>query len=318
MKALVTGGCGFIGHNLTLRLRKLEWKVHVIDNLSSGSKDNKVGGATYWYDSITDQEIVNDIVRTLQPDVVFHVAAMPRVTYSVEHPLETTVNNVVGTVSVLDAVRKYAPKCRIVASSSSSVYGGADEMPTREKCESRPQSPYAMQKLQLEEWCHMYAHLYDMDICSLRYFNVFGPYSLFGGAYSTVLSAWMYHLFVNPEPPAFLEGDGEQTRDFCYVDNVVDANMLAATCKTRLKGHVFNIAQGNAHSLWYVKELLERISRRRLHLDMRPERVGDVKHTLADISHAQRILGYNPTTNFDDQVEIMANWYRDSYPKGDK
>jgi UDP-glucose 4-epimerase len=154
-----------------------------------------------------------------------------------------------------------------------------------------------------------------MSTVSLRYFNVFGPFSLFGGAYSTVLSAWLYSLYVSPKTQPFLEGDGTQSRDFCFVDNVVQANILAATSKQRFAGEAFNIAQGQATTLLEVKTLLEKITGKKLDLDMRPPRVGDVMHTLADISAAQKVLGYKPATDFKAQVTAMAEWYRTGYPK---
>lgn len=661
MRAIIAGGRGFIGHNLTQRLLGQGWKVHVIDNLSTGSNP-KQAGATYDEENVVNVEFMKHRVAEFKPNVIFHEAAIPRVSYSVKNPYQTTVDNVLGTVSVLESVRVYTANCKIIVASSSSVYGDADELPTRETCIPNPCSPYALQKLQLEGWCHMYANLYGLDICCLRYFNCydeetdiltydgfkrfkditfedkiatlnpvnrnieyykpidiqkhnydgdmvhfegkkidlfvtpehqilttdrdgdtllfrsakelldsneyksyfaqncswrgveilneiipevrneeensrlrpenakkeipmmkwvkflgwflsegsafsgksssygkehkycrititqkdektiqeihklvseigfnsnivkhttdcyevqihskqlfkhlkifqhnkhiprhilnlpikylvllhetlmrgdgtkskpiyttkyqsfasdfqelllklgwygrcrkeyserfdchvyriykhqrsiiafgskgkgiyaskkhymgkvydvtvpnhiiyvrrngfccwsgncFGKHSLFGGPYSTVLSAWLYSLFVDQSVRPFLEGDGTQTRDFCCVDNVVSANLLAAQSSIKFKGHVFNIAQGESHSLIYVKELLEKISGKSLNLEMRAPRKGDVKNTLANIDHARRILGYNPDTNFDNQVEVMANWYKESYP----
>jgi len=175
-------------------------------------------------------------------------------------------------------------------------------------------APYAMEKLHAEQWCQTFASLYDLDVLSLRYFNVFGPYSLFGGAYSTVLSAWMYHLYVDPDYQPYLEGDGTQTRDFCFVDNVVQANLRAGTRKEQFSGQAYNIAQGTAHSLLDCKDLLEEISGKELLLEQRPPRIGDVKHTLADTSKATVDFGYEPVGNFADQVVEMARWYESSYP----
>jgi UDP-glucose 4-epimerase len=160
----------------------------------------------------------------------------------------------------------------------------------------------------------MFAELYDLDVVSLRYFNVFGPHALFGGAYSTVLSAWLYHLYVDPDYRPFLEGDGTQTRDFCYVDNAVQANILAATGEGLFRGEAVNVAQGLSHSLLDCKDLLEQISGRRLELIEKPPRVGDVKHTLADITLAGKLLSYSPSIDFEQQVVQMAKWYEASYP----
>jgi len=315
MNAVITGGQGFIGHNLTCRLIKEGWKVHVVDNLSTG-RNPQQEGATYSTKSIVDVEFMCDLLSQQQPDVVFHLAAVPRVSYSVEHPHSTTVDNVMGTVSLLEAVRTQSPKSKVVLSSSSSVYGGAEELPTKEDYPCDPKSPYALQKWQLEQWARMYGEMYNLNICCLRYFNVFGPFSLFGGAYSTVLSAWLYSLYVDPSVKPYLEGNGSQTRDFCFVDNVVEANILAATTQRLVfRGMPFNIAQGRPHSLLHVKELLEKISGKTLDLEMRPERKGDVKHTLASITRAKDLLGYNPDIDFEKQVGIMAEWYQHSYPK---
>ena len=137
---------------------------------------------------------------------------------------------------------------------------------------------------------------------------------MFGGAYSSVLSAWLYHLYVDESYQPYLEGDGTQTRDFCFVGNVVQANILAATRERRFKGEAFNIAQGQSYTLLDCKQMLEDITGKPLHLSLRPPRVGDVKHTLADISSAKQLLGYEPDSSFKDQLAIMAEWYRTSYP----
>jgi len=332
MKALVTGGCGFIGHNLVKALLDNEWEkweVLVMDDLSSGKKWNRWDGVEYIEVALEARQVgtfagkklaqgetaIDTFVANWNPDVIFHLAAVPRVSYSVENPYETTERNVLSTLAVLDAARKHGkPNIRVVNTSSSSIYGGADELPTPPDAPANPQSPYAMQKWQGEEWCKMYAKLYGLDVVCLRYFNVFGPHSYFGGAYSTVLSAWMYHLYVDASSKPFLEGDGEQTRDFCHVDNVTHANILAAVYnKGYFEGEAFNIAQGSSHSLLDCKALLEKISGKDLVLEQRPPRVGDVKHTLADIRSAAGVLEYVPSTDFERQVRTMTDWYEKSY-----
>lgn len=315
MKAIVTGGLGFIGSNLCRKLVDIwkDWQVLVIDDLSSGKECNKIKHVEYVIKSIVQPGLMNEIVGTYKPDVIFHFAALPRVSYSVEYPLKTTEVNLIGTMAILEAVRLHNKNTRIVYSSSSSVYGGAEVLPTPIGHPCDPQSPYAMQKYQSELWCKMYANLYDLDVVSLRYFNAFGPHSYYGGAYSTVLSAWLYFLYVDQSIPAFLEGDGTQTRDFCFIDNIVEANVLAAESDRIFCGETLNIAQGTAYSLLDCKDLLERISGKELKLEQRPPRIGDVKHTLADISESRKFLSYNPTVDFPGQVQCMANWYRDKY-----
>jgi len=316
MKAIVTGSNGFIGYNLCQQLKKLDWQVLGIDDLSNGRKDNVVEGFRYEWAKIEDLANTRKLVRDFQPDAIFHFAALPRVAYSVENPFTTATANVLGTMSVLEAVVKegMVEKTRVVASSSSSVYGGAELMPTPESHPCQPQSPYALEKYHGEQWCSMFASLYGLDVVSLRYFNVFGPHALFGGAYSTVLSAWLYNLYVDSSYRPFLEGDGTQTRDFCFVDNAVQANIRAATRKERFSGQAVNVAQGSSHSLLECKDLLQRISGKELDLVQKTPRVGDVKHTLADISLAKSELAYSPSVDFEDQVAQMASWYESSYP----
>jgi UDP-glucose 4-epimerase len=316
MKAVVTGSNGFIGFNLCKALKQQGWQVTGIDDLSSGLAENVVEGFRYERAKVQDKDRTREIFAKFQPDAIFHLAAVPRVSFSVENPYLTAEANVLGTVSVLEGVVKagLVDKTRVVATSSSSVYGGADVMPTPETQPCRPKSPYALEKYHGEQWCQMFVELYGLDVVTLRPFNVFGPGALFGGAYSTVLSGWLYHLYVNPEYEPFLEDDGTQTRDFCFVDNAVQANILAATRERRFHGEAFNVAQGSSHSLNECKELLEVLSGQKLNLRQEPPRVGDVKHTLADISLARVELGYEPALDFEDQVSEMARWYENSYP----
>ncbi|MBP7998907.1 MAG: NAD-dependent epimerase/dehydratase family protein [Chloroflexi bacterium] len=317
MKAFVTGSNGFIGYNLCQTLQTQGYEVMGLDDLSSGLAENSIATFRYERGKVQDKERVVALLRDFQPDVVFHLAAIPRVSYSVEQPFASAEANLLGTISLLEGLVKaeLVGKTRLVNTSSSSIYGGVDQFPTPENYPGQPQSPYALEKYQAEEWCRLFANLYGLDVVSLRYFNVFGPHALFGGAYSTVLSAWLYHLYVDPTYEPFLEGDGTQTRDFCYVDNVVQANMLAVTRERRFVGEAFNIAQGRSYSLLECRDMLEELSGRKLNLVLRPPRVGDVKHTLADISAAQRELGYEPSVDFISQLMTMAEWYRLSYPK---
>ncbi len=316
MKAVVTGSNGFIGYNLCQELKKLNWNVVGIDDLSSGLPENTVPGFTYHRIKVQNKPAIEDLLRAFRPDVIFHLAAAPRVSYSVENPWLTAEANVMGTLSLLEALVKSGlnKSTRFVNSSSSAVYGGADRLPTPEDYPCQPRSPYALQKLQAEEWVRLFVNLYGLDALTLRYFNVFGPHSLFGGAYSTVLSAWLYHLYVNPNYEPFLEGDGLQTRDFCFVDNVVQANIQAATRVQSFQGQAFNIAQGQAHDLLHCHQLLEALAGKSFVLACRPPRLGDVRHSLADISAARRELNYEPSQDFSAQLRITAHWYQSSYP----
>lgn len=316
MRAIVTGSNGFIGYNLCQKLKELDWQVLGIDDLSAGLAENVVDGFEYVHEKIQNRDKMVEVIGRFRPNAIFHLAAIPRVAYSVENPFDTAEANILGTVSLLEGILRSGliGQTRFILSSSSAVYGGAEQLPTPEDYPSHPRSPYALQKHQDELWVKMFVELYGLDGLCLRYFNVFGPHSLFGGAYSTVLSAWLYHLYVDPDYQPYLEGDGTQSRDFCFVDNVVQANLLAATRERPFTGQPLNVAQGKAHTLLEVKEMLEEIAGRELPLEKRPSRIGDVNHTLADISQAQAELGYNPSTDFINQLNRMAEWYRTSYP----
>ena len=316
MKAIVTGSNGFIGYNICQALARDGWAVMGIDDLSSGRKDYAVDGCRYEIMQVQQREKMQRCLEEMEPDVVFHLAAMPRVSYSVENPFVTAEANVMGTISIMEGIVKagLVKKTRMVSTSSSAVYGNTEKLPTSEDDPCHPQTPYALEKYQGESWGRLFAELYGLDVVSLRYFNVFGPFSLFGGAYSTVLSAWLYQLFVDTDYQAFIEGDGKQSRDFCFVGNVVLANRLAAQASGRFVGEAFNIGQGEAYTLLKCQNLLEAASGRALELERRPPRVGDVRHTLADISRAAKVLGYEPDKDFESQVAAMAAWYRDAYP----
>lgn len=318
LKAIVTGGSGFIGNNLCKFLQEdawNDWQVIVVDNLSTGLRENQVPGVTYLYESITNHSIINALFKSFKPDVVFHLAAIPRVSFSVHNPVSTFETNVAGTLNLLECLRlNNAYECKFINSSSSSIYGGCENNEAISVNKTpNPRSPYALQKLQSEQLCSMYSLMYGLDTVSLRYFNVTGPGSRFGGAYSTVLSAWAYHLFVDNNYVPFLEGDGSQSRDFCSVENVIKANVLAATHSNKFTGDAFNVAQGESHTLLECKSIIEEIAGKTLNLEVRKSRDGDVKHTLADISKTREILKYNPEINFKKQIEKMCAWYKHSY-----
>lgn len=308
-KALVTGGAGFIGSNLTLRLLDEGWHVHVFDNLSTGHikhvNDIENAGAKFYkcnYGSGFAAEILNNI----RPDVVFHMAAVPRVQYSVEHPAETHENNVLGTLKLLEACKGKIG--RFVFSSSSSVNGDTNVLPTSEDVQRKPKSPYALQKAVIEDYNVIWSNLYDVDTVSLRYFNVFGPRQYGDSAYSTVVSAWCHNYKAGK--PLRLDGSGDQYRDFCYVDNVVDANILAAESSHKFCGDKFNIAGGETRS---VNRVLDCFKRRfgadKIVVDHTPPRLGDVFATEADLTRSREILGYVPRVKFDEGMEETFKWW---------
>lgn len=305
---LVTGGLGFIGSSLVERLRK-DNKVTVVDNISSAREDwkelvDKNTDVEYIKACYSSSVILNSL-RAGKFDYVFHVAAVPRVLYSVENPVETTDNNVMKTISLIDGSIKGGVK-RFIFSSSSSVYGGAEVLPTPVDFKKDPKSPYAWHKSSVEDYIAMASFLYNIDMVSLRYFNVFGPGQFGGSAYSTAVSAWC-HAIKNGSPLR-KDGTGEQSRDMCYIDNVVDANVKAMESKNKFSGDCFNVACGDRVS---NNEILEFLSKRYSDIKIKeaPFRLGDVMHTLADISESEKTLGYSPRIRFWEGLEKTLEWW---------
>lgn len=313
MKILITGIAGFIGSNFAKQF-KAEFPdstIVGIDDFSSGRKEALIDGIEFYEGSITDKELLEKIFSTHKLDYVFHFAAIPRVSYSVENPIETTDANVTGAVSVLTVAKNYGAK-KVILSSSSSVYGGAKTLPTKEN-ESLPdpKSPYAAQKLCDEIFAKIFSNLYDIDVVCLRYFNVFGPGQYGDSPYSTVVSAWLESLYFPNNKKAFIEGDGTNSRDFCYVDNVVSANILAMKSDKKFNGECFNIAHGDRTTINEVKNLIEEYTGKKLDLEARSPRVGDVSHTHADITKAKKWFKYEPKIGFKDGLKKTIEWFED-------
>ncbi|MDO8429914.1 MAG: GDP-mannose 4,6-dehydratase [bacterium] len=314
---LVTGCAGFIGSNFVEQFSQEFPKTIIIglDDFSTGRIDKireikKQTKQFYFYKgSILDQKFLDKVFKKHKPEFVFHFAALPRVSYSVEHPLETTLVNIGGTVSVLETAKKYKVK-RVIFSSSSSVYGGAKKLPTKESENfPDPKSPYAAQKFACEPFCKIFSELFGLDTVSLRYFNVFGPGQYGDSPYSTVVSAWLEDLYFPGKKKSFMEGDGKQSRDFCYVDNVVRANILAMKSSKKFNGEVFNIAHGERITVNEIKRLIEKYTGRKLNLEKRPARIGDVLHTQADIFKAKKWLGYQPKIKFEEGLIRTVEWF---------
>lgn len=311
MKVLVTGVAGFIGSNFAKQFKDKfpEASISGIDDLSSGRKEEVPEEVEFYEGSITDAELLEKIFSKHKPEYVFHFAAIPRVSYSVEHPIETTDVNVTGTVALLNIAKNHGTK-RLVFSSSSSVYGGAKILPTKESENAPdPKSPYAAQKYCGEVFCKVYSELFGLDTVCLRYFNVYGPGQYGDSAYSTVVSAWLESLYFPEEKKAFIEGDGTQSRDFCYVDNVVSANILAMQREEPFKGEAFNVAQEERTTVNEVRQIIEEYTGRKLDLEQRPSRKGDVAHTHADLSKAREWFGYVPEINFRDGLKRTVEWF---------
>lgn len=308
---LVTGCAGFIGSNFTQAFAERFPKVEIvgIDDLSAGREDAVTPGVKLYKGSICDAKFVDSVFKKHKPEYVFHFAALPRVSYSVEQPTATTDVNIGGTVVLLEKARDHKIK-RFIFSSSSAIYGDAKILPTKESENGpNPVSPYALQKHSGEGFCQLASKLYGFDTVSLRYFNVFGPGQHGDSAYSTVVSAWLTGLYFPKEKELFIEGTGKQSRDFCYVGNVVDANIRAMLAAKDFGGMAINVANGEKTSLVTVRKLIEKFSGRKLDLKQRPPRAGDVRHTHADISRAKKLLGYAPAVSFEEGLKRTIAWF---------
>ena len=299
--ALVTGVAGFIGSNLAEELLDRGYTVRGLDNFETGRQSNLAvldsrDGFSFSSGDVRDQERLAELFEGV--DYVFHQAAVPSVPRSVEDPVTTTDANCTGTAVVLDAARN-AGVDTVVVASSSSVYGSSEELPKVESMETSPESPYALSKLYTEQLAVQASEFYDVDTVALRYFNVFGPRQDPQGEYAAVIPKFI-DLMLEGERPV-IYGDGEQSRDFTYIDNVVDANIRAA--EGDATGVAVNVACGGRVT---INELVEKLNDL-LGTDIEPRyddpRPGDVKHSMADISNARELLGYEPAIGFEEGLE---------------
>lgn len=305
MRALVTGGAGFIGSNLAERLVASGADVRVFDNLSTGFRDNVPTGATLFEGDIRDEAAVRAAVE--EREVVFHFAASRAVLQSVENPLATDLANTHGTLIVLKAAQDAGVR-RVVASSSSSVYGGAKQLPTPESAPLIPRSPYAVSKLAGEHYCRVWSELFGLETVALRYFNVYGPRQRPDSAYAAVIPLFTDALRTGTRP--IVHGDGLQSRSFAYVDDVVEANLAAARAPAdACSGRAYNIAGDRSCSLLELLEELGTI----LGVDVDPEhtepRAGDVRHSSADLTAAARDLAWQPTVGLPEGLRRTVDWF---------
>lgn len=294
MKVLVTGGAGFIGSHLVDALLSAGHTVRVLDDLSSGSIELVPVDVEFIKGSVSDQKAVQRAVADVE--VVFHQAAHRAVLRSVEHPLTTDEANTHGTLALLKASVDAGVR-RLVFASSSSVYGGAETMPTPETTRLNPRSPYAVSKLAGEHYCRCFAELYPLETVALRYFNVYGPRQRPDSAYALVIPLFMQAL-TNGEFPV-VHGDGRQSRDFTYIDDVVRANLAAAQAPGDVcSGKAYNVAGGASYSLLELLDILGDTLGIEPHPVFHGPRAGDVRHTRADITAARRDLGHVPQVGF--------------------
>ena len=295
MNTLVTGGAGFIGSNLVERLIKDGHRVTIIDNLSTGKRENLHKDAEFFELDIAELDAIKPVFE--KKDVVFHIAAIPRIMRSIEDPAFVFRSNVTGTLNVLLAARDAGVK-RVVYSASSSAYGLQNILPLCEDMPSKPLNPYALTKYIGEELCRQFTNLYGLDTISLRYFNVYGPRMDVEGDYATVIGKFL--RLKSEGKPLTIIGDGKQTRDFTNVRDVAEANVLASQIE-KGGGEVINIGAGSNHS---VQEIADIIGGKHAYV---PERPGEVRDTLADIGKAKRILGWEPKVSLKDGISQLMN-----------
>ena len=309
MKVLVTGGAGFIGSHLVRRLLSDKHEVFVIDNLSTGRRENIRSifyDITFFEADIRNMDSVMHICKVNKFDYIFHLAALPSVARSLKDPIETNSVNVAGTLNVLGAAKETGVK-RVIYSSSSSVYGNSKKLPKRETMFPNPISFYALSKLAGEKYCQMFTNSYGLETVSLRYFNVFGERQDPDSEYSAAIPIFIKAVLQNKSP--IIYGDGEQQRDFTYVGNVADANVLAMRAELSWQ-NVFNISFGKKTS---VNKVFESICRE-LGKNIKPEhsepRLGDIKNSLADISAAREYLRYKPKIAFREGLRRTLYYYK--------
>ena len=301
---LVTGGAGFIGSNIVEELLKRGQKVRVLDNFSTGKRENILpflDRIELIEGDIRDYRVVREAVDGV--DFILHQAALPSVPRSVKDPIMTNEVNVGGTLNILDAAKNAGVK-RIVYASSSSVYGNSEILPKSEDMSPEPISPYAVSKLAGEKYCKVFSEVYGLETVILRYFNVFGPRQDPNSQYSAVIPKFIAAMKRGERPVIY--GDGKQSRDFTYVTNVVEANILA--CKAdNVSGEVFNVGCGERFTVRKLVDQLNKILGMDIRPDFQKERKGEVKHSLADISKAMKLLGYNPSVDFPNRLRKAIN-----------
>ena len=303
---LVTGGAGFIGSHISEELLRRGHRVRVVDSLVTGYRRNLRQGVEFEQGDLADPAVARAAVAGM--DYVIHQAAIPSVPRSVEKPEESHRANIDGTLQVLLASRDAGIK-RVVFAGSSSVYGDTEVLPKTESMPTNPLSPYALQKLMGEMYLQMFTRLYGLETVTTRYFNVFGPRQDPGSPYSGVISLFIKALSEGTRPVIY--GDGEQTRDFTYVANVVDGVLRAAETPG-VAGQVFNLATNGRISLNQLLATLKKIFGSDVEPIYKDARQGDVRDSQADISKAARLLGYQPIVGLEDGLRKTVDWYRNS------
>lgn len=307
MECLVTGGAGFIGSNLVHALLKRGDRVRLLDNFSTGKREN--------LSDISDSiEVIEGDIRSYHlvreavdgVDVIFHQAALPSVPRSIRDPITTNEVGTSGTLNVLQAARDCGV-VRVVFAGSSSVYGDTPTLPKHEAMVPTPASPYAVSKLAGENYCRVFHQLYGIETVALRYFNVFGPRQDPNSLYSAVIPRFIEMMRRHESPTIF--GDGEQSRDFTFIDNVVSANILSAHADHGVAGEVFNVACHERVTLNQLVDVMRRVMDSTVEAHYAPRRPGDVVHSYADISKFRDAVGYEPRVLFEEGIKRTVEWF---------
>jgi len=304
---LVTGGAGFIGSNITRRLLAEGYKVKVLDDFSTGKRENIEGipALELIEGSLVDAGTVKDALKGI--DYVLHQGAIPSVPRSVADPLQSNETNITGTLNLLVEAKKAGVK-RVVFAASSAAYGDTEVMPKTESMPADPLSPYAVGKYTGELYARVFANLYGLETVSLRYFNIFGPYQDPASEYAAVIPKFIKAMLKREAPVIY--GDGEQSRDFTYIDNAVEANLLACKSKKVGRGEVINVACGERYTLNQLVTALNEIMGLHIKPVYTEAQKGDVKHSLADVTKARELLNYQVKVNFFAGLKKTVEWYK--------
>jgi nucleoside-diphosphate-sugar epimerase len=309
-RVLITGIAGFIGSFLAHECVARGYEVRGIDNLCTGNLGNiadAVEDIEFYKGNLTDRRLLRRLCTGVE--IIFHQAALPSVAASITDPLTSHLANVDGTLNLLLEAKRQGVR-RVVYAASSAAYGNSEILPTHESMLPVPISPYAIQKLTGEYYMQCFARIYGVETVSLRYFNVFGPRQSAHSAYSGVLARFITSMLLDKEPEIY--GDGTQSRDFTFVDDVVEANLLAASADAAaVSGEVFNIACGERHTLLETYQIIANALHFTRDPKFLPARKGDIQHSLADISRAREYLGYEPRAGFRTGLKRTIEWYQD-------
>lgn len=304
---LITGGAGFIGSNIAKALVAKGEKVKILDNFNTGKKDNIaefIDDVEVIDGDFTNEKTVQSALK--QVDVVFHQGAIPSVPKSIQNPIESNHANVSGTLQLLQGAVE-AKVSRFIYAASSSAYGDSETLPKHEQLPGNPMSPYAVSKYTGELYCKVFYNLYGLETVSLRYFNVFGPRQDPNSKYAAVIPSFIKAM-LNDKPPTIF-GDGTQSRDFTFIDNVVAANLLAANAP-KLQGESVNIGGGASIDLNSLVDEINVLLGKQIQANYGPERPGDVKHSLADIHLAEKLIAYRPTVSFQEGLRQTVEWFK--------